>query len=120
MENLDKVYAKRIAEEYSPKKERKVVQLKKLDEKVKRPAKIFSYTFGVISALIAGLGMSMVMTDFGPSGNIGLILGIILGVIGFALCGINYLLYNLILKSRKQKYAFEITELAKQITEENN
>lgn len=118
MEDLDKIYAKRIAEEYSPKVELKTVQLKKLDEKVKRPAKIFGYTFGTISALIAGLGMSMIMTDFGFNGTLGLILGIILGVLGFILCGVNYLLYIKILNSRKQKYAFEITELAKQITEE--
>ena len=35
MENLDKVYAKRIAEEYAPKTTTKVVQLKKLDQKLK-------------------------------------------------------------------------------------
>ena len=59
MENLDKVYAKRIAEEYAPKTTTKVVQLKKLDQKVKRPANIFAFTFGIICALIAGAGMSM-------------------------------------------------------------
>ena len=46
MENLDKVFAKRIAEEYAPKTTTKVVQLKKLDQKVKSPANIFAYTFG--------------------------------------------------------------------------
>ena len=118
MENLDKVYAKRIAEEYAPKTTTKVVQLKKLDQKVKRPANIFAFTFGTISALIAGTGMSMVMTDFGLSGTAGLVLGIILGVVGFIGCGVNYLFYSKILKSRKEKYAFEITELAKEISEE--
>ena len=118
MENLDKVYAKRIAEEYAPKTTTKVVQLKKLDQKVKRPANIFAFTFGTISALIAGTGMSMIMTDFGLSGTTGLVLGIILGVVGFIGCGVNYLAYLKILKSRKEKYAFEITELAKEISEE--
>ena len=118
MENLDKVYAKRIAEEYAPKTTTKVVQLKKLDQKVKRPANIFAFTFGTICALIAGTGMSMVMTDFGLSGTAGLVLGIILGVVGFIGCGVNYLVYLKILKSRKEKYAFEITELAKEISEE--
>ena len=33
-------------------------------------------------------------------------------------CGVNYLVYLKILKSRKEKYAFEITELAKEISEE--
>ena len=118
MENLDKVYANRIAEEYAPKTTTKVVQLKKLDQKVKRPANIFAFTFGTICALIAGSGMSMVMTDFGLSGTAGLVLGIILGVVGFIGCGVNYLVYSKILKSRKEKYAFDITKLAKEISEE--
>lgn len=115
MKDLDKVYANRIAEEYAPKKERKALQLKKLDEKVKRPANIFSYSFGIISTLILGLGMCFVMTDFGPNGTLGMVLGIILGVIGFALCGVNYLLYRRILDSRKKKYASDITKLAEEI-----
>ena len=118
MENLDKVYAKRIAEEYAPKTTTKVVQLKKLDQKVKRPANVFAFTFGTISALIAGTGMSMIMTDFGFSGTTGIVLGIILGVIGFIGCSVNYPAYLKILKSRKEKHAFEITELAKEISEE--
>ena len=118
MENLDKVFAKRIAEEYAPKTTTKVVQLKKLDQKVKRPANIFAFTFGTISALIAGTGMSMIMTDFGFSDTTGIVIGIILGVVGFIGCGVNYVVYLKILKSRKEKYAFEITELAKEISKE--
>ena len=94
MEDLDKVYAKRIAEEYAPKKERKVVKLKKLDDKVKKPALIFSYLFGIISLLLIGLGMSMVLTDFGIKGELGEIIGVLLGVVGVFLCSINYLLYS--------------------------
>lgn len=120
MEDLDKVYAKRIAEEYAPKKERKVVKLKKLDDKVKKPALIFSYLFGIISLLLIGLGMSMVLTDFGIKGELGEIIGVLLGVVGVFLCSINYLLYSKILMYRKKKYAFEIKELAKDILEETN
>ena len=118
MEDLDKVYAKRIAEEYSPKKERKVIQLKKLDEKAKRPAMIFAYTFGIIGALILGIGMSFVMTEFGPNGTLGTVLGIVIGVTGLILCGINYPIYTKILNSRKQRYAYEIKELAEEIAKE--
>lgn len=118
MENLDKIYANKIAEEYTQKSERKVVQLKKLDEKVKRPALIFAFTFGIISILIAGIGMSMILTDVISNTVLALVLGIILGILGFSLCGINYLLYNKILNKRKQKYAYEIKTLAKQIIEE--
>ncbi len=118
MENLDKVYAERIAEEYADKKERKVVQLKKLDAKVKRPANICAYSIGIIGAIVAGLGMSFIMTEFGPSGTLGMVLGIIIGVVGFAICGANYPIYTAILKARKKKYAFEITELAKEVSKE--
>lgn len=118
MEDLDKVYAKRLAEEYSPKKERKVVQLKKLDEKAKRPAVIFAYTFGIIGAIIFGLGMSFLTTDFGPSGTLGISLGVIIGIVGLALCGINYPLYAKILNTGKQKYASDIKKLAEEIAEE--
>ncbi len=118
MEDLDKVYAKRIAEEYAPKKERKAQQLKKLDEKVKRPALIFAYCFGSFATLVLGLGMSFIMTDFGPSGTLGIVLGIIIGVVGFLLCGLNYLVYSKILKARRAKYASDITSLAKEIVEE--
>lgn len=118
MEDLDKVYAKRIAEEYSPKKERKVVQLKKLDEKAKRPAVIFAYTFGVFDALVLGLGMSFLMTEFGPSGSLGTVFGIIIGVIGLVFCGVNYPIYAKILNAGKQKYAYAIKELAEKIAEE--
>lgn len=118
MENLDKVYAKRVAEEYAPKTTSKVVKLKKLDQKVKRPVEIFSYAFGAVSVLIAGTGMSIVMKVIGPGGTIGMVIGVILGVIGFTLCGINYSIYSKLLKSRKEKYAFEITKLAKEIAEE--
>lgn len=40
--NTDKVYAQSIANEYSKKSTSKVVALKKLDNKVKRPANIFA------------------------------------------------------------------------------
>ncbi len=51
--NTDKTYAEQIASEYAPKKESKVVALKKLDAKAKRPALIFAYTFGTISVLFS-------------------------------------------------------------------
>ena len=46
-----------------------------------------------------------------------MILGIIIGIIGFACCGINYPIYCKMLEKGKQKYAFEIVELAKEISE---
>ena len=49
MENLDKVYANKIAEEYAVKKESNVIRLKKLDQKVKRLPLILSLSRSVKS-----------------------------------------------------------------------
>ena len=115
--NTDKIYAESIAKEYAPKQNSKIVALRKLDQKAKRPAQIFAYTFGIITSLIAGTGMSLAMQVIG--GTLPLtILGIVIGVIGFTCMGVNYLIYRKMLENGKKKYAFEIVELAKQISEE--
>lgn len=57
--NADKIYAERLANEYAPKDASKVVALRKLDNKAKLPATIFTYTFGIITALVAGEGMCL-------------------------------------------------------------
>lgn len=118
MENLDKVYAEKIAEEYAPKKTSKVLQLKKLDAKVKRPAEILAYSLGIIAALILGVGMCLTMGVLGDKSTVYMAIGIVVGILGIALICINYPLYKKFLNARKAKFAFEITELAKAITEE--
>lgn len=115
--NTDKVYAESLANEYAPKDTSKVVALRKLDAKAKLPAAIFTYTFGIFSALIAGAGMCLSMQLIGH-GTLMFVLGIILGIIGLMGMGINYPLYHKILEKSKQKYAFEIIQLAKEISEE--
>jgi hypothetical protein len=52
------------------------------------------------------------------SGLIGMVSGIVIGVIGFAACGINYPIYKKILEKGKAKYAYEIVQLAREIAEE--
>ena len=115
--NTDKIYAESIAKEYAPKENSKIVALRKLDRKAKMPATIFTYTFGIISALVAGTGMSLAMQVIG--GTLPLtILGIVIGIIGFAGMGINYPIYKKILENGTKKYAYEIVELAREISEE--
>lgn len=115
--NTDKIYAEQIANEYAPKDTSKVVALRKLDAKAKLPASIFTYTFGVIAALITGVGMCLSMKVIGD-GSVGMfVLGVVVGIIGFAGIGINYPIYKKILAKGKAKYAFEIIELAKEISE---
>lgn len=57
--NTDKIYAQSIAKEYAPKDNSKIVALRKLDKKAKLPATVFTYTFGIVCALVAGLGMCL-------------------------------------------------------------
>jgi hypothetical protein len=116
--NTDKIYAEQLANEYAPKDASKVVALRKLDAKAKRPAAIFTYTFGIIAALITGLGMCLSMNVIGGGTTFMFVLGVIIGIIGLIGMGINYPLYKRILAQGKQKYAYEIVELAKQISEE--
>lgn len=100
------------------KKTSKVIQLRKLDAKAKLPATIFTYSFGILATLLVGLGMCLSMNVIGNSSKLMFALGILLGIIGFLGIGVNYPIYKKILAKGKQKYAYEIIELAKEITDE--
>ena len=114
--NTDKIYAESIAKEYAPKDNSKIIALRKLDRRAKRPASVFAYTFGTISALVAGTGMCLSMQVIG--GTLPLtILGYVLGILGFTCTGINYPIYRRMLERGKKKYAYEIVELAREISE---
>ena len=114
--NTDKIYAESIAKEYAPKDNSKIVALRKLDRKAKLPATIFTYTWGIISALVLGTGMCFAMQVLG-NGIIDMVIGIIVGIIGIVGCGVNYPIYKKMLENGKKKYAYEIVELAREISE---
>jgi len=120
MKNLDTVYAERIASEYDQKPASKLVALKKLDRKAKLPAQIFTYSFGVAGALILGVGMCLCMGAIGQGLSMAMPLGVAIGVIGIGMVSINYPIYKKLLEKSKRKYAFEVVELAKEITAENS
>ena len=86
--NTYKIYAESIAKDYAPKDNSKIVALKKLDAKAKLPATVFTYTFGILSSLVAGLGMCLAMQVIG-GGVVMMVVGIIIGLIGFIGWGIN-------------------------------
>jgi hypothetical protein len=92
--------------------------LKALDVRVKKPVNVFGYTYGSISAIVMGAGMSLVMTDIGT--KIGLtaplVPGIAVGVVGMGMALSTYPIYKKILNSRKKKYAHQIMELSDRIT----
>ena len=112
--NTDKIWAEAIAKDYAPKDNSKVAALKKLDSKAKLPSTVFTYSFGIASSLVLGLGMSLAMKVIG-SGTVSFVLGIVLGLIGIAGCAVNYPIYKKMLAKGKAKYAYEIVELAREI-----
>lgn len=119
--NTDKIYAEAIANEYAPKETSKetskVKALKRLDIKAKSPANIFAYTFGVAMSLVLGVGMCLSMQVLGDGSTVSFVLGIIIGLVGIVGVSVNYPIYKKLLENGKKKYAFDIIELAKQISE---
>ena len=114
--NTDKIYAEQLANEYAPKDTSKVVALRKLDAKAKLPATVFTYTFGIITALVTGVGMCLSMNVVGNGTMSAFVMGVVIGIIGLFGMGVNYPIYKKLLKKGKQKYAFEIMELAKEVS----
>ena len=111
--NTDKILAESIAKDYAPKESSKLVALKKLDNRAKLPATIFTYSCGIVSALIFGTGMCMAMGEIGGS----MVMGILIGIIGMIGCGVNYPIYKKMLEKGKAKYAYEIVQLAREIAD---
>ena len=115
--NDQQFMAQKIRTQYMEKTPSELDALRELDAKVKRPANIFGYAFGSISAIVMGAGMSLVMTDIGTAIGItsAFVPGIVIGVVGMAMALINYPIYKKILASRKNKYGAEILALSDKI-----
>ena len=115
--NDQQFMAQKIRTLYMEKTPSELDALRELDTKVKRPANVFAYTFGSISAVIMGAGMSLVMTDIGAAIGItsALVPGIAIGVVGLGMALLTYPMYKGILNSRKKKYGAEILSLSDKI-----
>ena len=115
--NDQQFMAQKIRTQYMEKTPSELDELRELDAKVKRPANIFGYAFGSISAIVMGAGMSLVMTDIGAAIGVenNMVCGIIIGLVGMAMTLINYPIYKKILASRKNKYGAEILMLSDKI-----
>lgn len=115
--NTDKIYAESLAKEYAPNDNSKLVALKKLDRAAKLPANIFAYTLGIVSALVMGVGMCLSMKVIGAGVPYLSAVGVVVGIVGIIGISVNYPIYKKLLKKGKDKYAFEIVELAKEISD---
>ena len=108
---------RKIRTQYTEKEHTYLDELKELDTKAKRPANVFAYIFGSISAIIMGSGMSLVMTDIAETVGIQnpMLCGIVVGTLGMLMAIINYPIYKRILGSRRKKYADKIIALSDKI-----
>ena len=115
--NDQQFMAQKIRTQYMEKQSTELDVLRELDAKVKRPANVFAYTYGSISAIVMGAGMSLVMTDIGAAIGItsALVPGIAIGVVGLGMALLTYPMYKGILNSRKKKYGAEILTLSDKI-----
>ena len=109
----------KIRTQYTEREHTQLDELKKLDTKVKKPAKIFAYLFGTAGALIMGVGMSLTMTDIGSAIGIESTLtpGIVIGLAGIFMAAINYPVYKSMLNNRRKKYADKIIAISDSIME---
>ena len=121
MSNNDQEFlVQKIRTQYTEKQHTELDALKELDAKVKRPANVFAYTYGSISAIIMGSGMSLVMTEIGQILSLAhpMVIGIIIGIAGMGMALTTYPIYKKLLSSRKKKYAARILALSEKIMKE--
>jgi len=118
MPNTDAQFlAQKIRTQYTEAKHTELDELKELDAKVKRPANVFAYTYGSVSAIVMGAGMSLVMTDIGAIIGLAnaMVPDIVVAIVGLGMALLTYPVYKKILNSRKKKYAPEILSLSEKI-----
>lgn len=117
MNQNDQQLAQKIRTRYVEKEATELDTLRALDQKVKRPANVFAYVFGSISAIIMGCGMSLIMTDIAQTLGIAdpMLYGTVIGVVGLGMSLLTYPLYKGILADRRKKYADEIIAISDKI-----
>ena len=99
--------------------EDKMTQLRRLDASVTQKATIVSLVFGVIGALILGIGMSLAMTDIGKIiglvGGMAMLIGTLIGIIGIVLVCVAYPIYNRMVQKERERIAPEIIRLTDEL-----
>ena len=105
-----------IRKKYLPKEEDKMEQLRKLHAIPTQKAQAASLAVGIIGALIMGTGMSLCMTELGSTlGNLAMVLGILVGLVGIVMVALAYPLYNRTLKKEREKIAPDILSLTDEL-----
>lgn len=99
--------------------ENKMERLRRLDKSVSNKATKISLRIGIIGALIMGIGMSLIMSDFGKIlgayQDMALWIGIPVGIAGVVLACLAYPVYNRVIKKERTKIAPEILRLTEEL-----
>ena len=115
-EEIKAIRNKYVAKEET---EDKMTQLRRLDNNATQKATVVSLVFGIVGALILGIGMSLAMTEIGKilalSEFTSMLIGISIGIVGIVLVSLAYPLYNKILKIEREKIAPEILRLTDEL-----
>lgn len=106
---------RQIRQKYMPEERPALTNMERvraLDAGVDKKATTWALTIGIIGTLLLGLGMSMLMSDFGALfGTLVYPVGIGIGVVGIAALTCAYPLYVHIGKREREKIAPEILRL---------
>ena len=102
--------AQHIQRQYLKREDKKIEQLKRLDDKVKAPGKIAASVAGVIGSLTMGAGMSLIMVENDMTN------GLALGIPGMIVALLAYPVYRLITGRRKKRYAAKVIQLSEELT----
>lgn len=100
-----------IQKKYLPQTDDKMEQLRALDKSVERPGTIASILVGLAGTLVFGTGMSFALVWTKSL----LVQGIVISVVGIALLGAAYPLYQWITKREKERLAPQILALSEEL-----
>lgn len=103
--------AEAILRRYVPQEKDALTKMKELDARVNKRATGPAIGVGILGALVLGGGMSLVM----EVGGIFFGIGIAIGIIGLAICGLAFPFYQKKLQKERTKVADEIVKLSKEI-----
>lgn len=105
-----------IRKKYAPQEQDKMAQLRALDASAAKKAVLPALTLGIIGALLLGVGMSLVMSEFGALlGTSAMPVGIAVGLLGIAILASAYPVYHRTLKKERAKIAPEIIRLSDEL-----
>ena len=104
-----------IRKKYMPKpqeteQEDKLEQLKKLDRMAEQRATVVSIIIGVIGTLFFGTGMSLILAF-----EVSMVIGIIVGVLGFGGIAAALPLYRKVLEKEREKIAPQVLALSEEL-----